>query len=328
MAEFIGKQVQFGVAVESTRGTAEATAMKWFRQISCTIVERAAHAKDESTRGRLEEGLGRRVVQKWVEGDFEGYLHADDVGYLLASLYGKVTTTVVTGSVKSHLFELAQNITHPTLTLFVHDGVESKTFAGGVVTSLEISVAQEEMLHVKGSFVAGAAGASSDTPTYGTEYDFIARDVTVKVAATEAGLAAATALKLKDLTIKWDAGAQRDHVIGSYDPDDTYNTKLAIEGDFTRNFGDTDFKDMFLGDTAKYMSIAIVGAAEIATGHNPSVTVVLNRVQVTDWNKAGGASELVTEPVKFEATLNQTDVEQSTVTLKNLTAVYSDVPSV
>jgi hypothetical protein len=46
-----------------------------------------------------------------------------------------------------------------------------------------------------------------------------------------------------------------------------------------------------------------------------------------DWNRAGGADELVTEPIKFRAFYNATDSKQSTVTLQNLTASYANVPS-
>jgi len=326
--EIVGREIEFGVATEATRGSAETTADKWMRKVTANVVERATHALDDSTRGRLEDGEGRRKVQSYIEGDVEGILHADVIGWLLANIYGVVVTSTVTGSVKSHLFTLRQNIQHASLTLFAKDGsVQQSTFSNAMINTLEISAAIDEYVRFNASFLASVGASNSATPSYDTEYDFVARDITVKIADTEAGLAGATATKVKDLSVKWDQGLIRDHVVGAYTPDDIYNARLMIDGNFTLNFADETFKDLYLGNSAKYMSITIAGEADLGSGNNPTVTIVLNKVQFMDWNRAGGANELVTEPISFRAFYNPTDSEQSTVTLKNLTSAYTNVPS-
>jgi len=196
-----------------------------------------------------------------------------------------------------------------------------------MINTLEISAAIDEYVRFNASFLASVGASNSATPSYDTEYDFVARDITVKIADTEAGLAGATATKVKDLSVKWDQGLIRDHVVGAYTPDDIYNARLMIDGNFTLNFADETFKDLYLGNSAKYMSITIAGEADLGSGNNPTVTIVLNKVQFMDWNRAGGANELVTEPISFRAFYNPTDSEQSTVTLKNLTSAYTNVPS-
>jgi len=326
--EIVGREIEFGVATEATRGSAETTADKWMRKVTANVVERATHALDDSTRGRLEDGEGRRKVQSYIEGDVEGILHADVIGWLLANIYGVVVTSTVTGSVKSHLFTLRQNIQHASLTLFAKDGsVQQSTFSNAMINTLEISAAIDEYVRFNASFLASVGASNSATPSYDTEYDFVARDITVKIADTEAGLAGATATKVKDLSVKWDQGLIRDHVVGAYTPDDIYNARLMIDGNFTLNFADETFKDLYLGNSAKYMSITIAGEADLGSGNNPTVTIVLNKVQFMDWNRSGGPNELVTEPISFRAFYNPTDSEQSTVTLKNLTSAYTNVPS-
>jgi len=298
------------------------------RKVTANVVERATHALDDSTRGRLEDGEGRRKVQSHIEGDVEGILHADVLGWFLANIYGVVNTTTVTGSVKSHVFTLRQNIQHQSLTLFAKDGsVQQSVFSNAMINTLEITAAIDDYVRFSASFLAAVAASNSATPSYDTEYDFVARDITVKIADSEAGLAGATATKVKDLGIKWDQGLIRDHVVGAYAPGDIYNARLMIDGNFTLNFADETFKDLYLGNTAKYMSITIAGEADIGSGNFPTITIVLNKVQFMDWNRAGGANELVTEPITFRAFYNPTDSEQSTVTVKNLTASYANVPS-
>lgn len=327
--EIVGREIEFGVATEATRGSAETTADKWMRKVTANVVERAVHAVDDTTRGRLEDGEGRRVVQKYIEGSVEGILHVDLFGWLLSNIYGVVVTSTVTGSVKSHLFSLGQNIQHPSLTLFAKDGaVQQHVFNNAMINTLEVSAAIDDYVRFAASFFAATAASNSASPSYDTEYDFIAKDIVIKMADTEAGLAGATALKAKDVSLKWDQGLIRDHVVGSYTPDDIYNAKMLIEGSFTLNFADETYKDLYLADTAKYMSITITGDADIGSGNHPTIgPIVLNKVQIMDWNRSGNANELVTEPINFRAFYNRTDAEQSTTTLKNLTSSYVNVPS-
>lgn len=326
--EILGKEIELGVAVEATRGTAEATAAKWVRNVDANVVEKATHANDDTSRGVFEDGEGRRVVQKHIEGDISSIIHADALGYLLGNVYGKVTSTLVAGSVYSHLFELKQSATHQSLSLFAKDGgVQQQVFNNCMINTLEMNVALDDYVRTSVSFTGSSAATNSDTPSYDTEYDFIARDVVVKVADTEAGLSGASALDAKEVSVTFDQGIIRDHVTGSYTPNDNYNSKLGIEGSMTLNFTDSTFKDLYLGDDDKYMSITITGEADLGGGNNPSVEVVLNKVQVTDWNRSGGKDELVTQDVSFKAFYNETDGEQSKTTLQNLTTAYTNVPT-
>jgi hypothetical protein len=326
--EIVGREIELGIATEASRGSAESTADKWLRKVTANVVERATHAVDDTTRGRLEEGEGRRKVQTHIEGEVEGILHIDLLGWFLANIYGVVVTSTVTGAVKSHVFSLGQNIQHPSLSIFAKDGsVQQSVFSNGMINTLEVSAAIDDYVRFNAGFVASAATSNSDTPSYGTDYDFVARDITIKVADAEAGLGAASAVKAKDVTVTWDQGLIRDHVVGGYTPDDIYNGRLKITGTFTKNFDDETFKDLYLGNAAKYMSITIAGEADLGSGNNPTITLVLNKVMFMDWNRSGAANELVTETVAFEAFYNATDSEQSTATLKNLTASYANVPS-
>jgi hypothetical protein len=326
--EIVGREIEFGVATEATRGTGETSADKWMRKVTANVVEKATHALDESTRGRLEDGEGRRKVQSYVEGEVEGILHADVIGWLLSNIYGVVVSSQVSGSIYSHVFSLGQNIQHQSLTLFAKDGaVQQQIFSNAMINTLEISASIDDYVRFTASFIASVSTNNADTPSYDTEYDFVARDITVKIADTEAGLTGATASKVKDIAITWDQGLIRDHVVGSYTPDDIYNARLMIEGQMTLNFASETFKDLYLGNGAKYMSITIEGEADLGSGNKPTVTVVLNKVQFMDWNRSGDNNDLVTEPISFRAFYNPTDSEQSTVTVKNLTSAYDNVPS-
>lgn len=328
MSEVLGRQLEVGVATEAVRGTSESSVDKWVKNVSANIVERAEKVQDDTTQGKLEDMEGSRVVQKWIEGDLEGIAHVDMLGYLYASLYGKVASSVVSGSVYDHEFTLKQNVDHQSLTLFAKDGdAQQLKYAGCMLNTFELNAGVDDYVRFTAGFLGRTAEDDTSTPSYDTEYDFIGRDITVKIADSEAGLVGATPIKVKEITISHDQGGIRDHVFGSYTPDDLYNAKQMIEGSFVLNFADETYKDLYLGDGAKYMSITIQGAADIGGGNNPTITYVFNKIQIQDWNRAGANDELVTETVNFKAFYNESDDEQSKVTLRNLTSSYANVPS-
>lgn len=326
--EIVGRELEVGFATEASRGVAESSVDKWMKNVAATIVERAEHTQDDSSRGVLEDMDGRRVTQKYVEGNIEGIAYADALGYLLSSVYGKVASAVVAGSVYDHVFTMRQNIQHQSLSVFLKDGgVQQLKIAGAMVGTLELNATIDDYVRFMADIIGRSAVDDSETPEYDTEYDFIGKDITIKVADSEAGLAAASAIPVKSLSVKHDQGTIRDHVFGSYNPNDIYNAKHSIEGEIMLNFSDETYKDLYLGDTAKYLQIAIVGEADLGGGYNPSITYVFNKVMFNDWNRNGGKDELVTQPIKFKAYYNAADGEASKVTLRNLTSSYANVPS-
>lgn len=322
MAEILGRQVEVGVSVESVRGTAEVAVQKWVKKANATVVERAAKAIDPSTRGRMEDALGARVTKKWLEGSVDGVLHADAIGYVLHSLYGGVSSAP-SGGATAHTFSVDQTVQHPTLTLTVKEGgVVQQSFAGCVAGEAVISATLDDYVRTSASFTGKGAVASTEAPSYGTDSDFVARDITLKFADTEGGLAGATAVKATDVEITISQGVIPYHVIGAYEPSDVFNGEHSIEVKFTRAFSDETFKDLFLGDGYKYAQVSIVGAADIGGGAHPGLVLTLNRVAVTDWTREGGSNELVTEPVTIKAFYNEADGETSTAVLTNNTEAY------
>jgi len=326
MSEIIGRQLEIGLGVEAVRGVAEGTPEAWLKNTTAHIIDMAETKEDNSVHGKLEDQDGRRVVKKWVEGDLEGIIGVNNIGYLLYNLYGADTEALVSGSVYSHLFALAQSIVHPSLSIFAKDGsVQQLVFNNCMLSKLEINAVVDDYLRYKASFMGKTSASNSSSPSYATDYDFIGKDIVIKIADTEAGLAGATALSAKEFGITFDTGLINDFVLGSYNPDDLYNAKMAIEGTIKKNFVDNTFKTLYQSDTYKYMSITITSANAITGALYPTITIILNRVAINSWDRSGGADELVIEDIGFKAYFNATDAEQSTIALQNTVAEY-DTP--
>jgi hypothetical protein len=318
MVEFIGRQIEVGIGKETTRGTALANPSRWLRNTKADFMARAEIVNDDTTQGSLSDSVGSRVTKKWFDGDLSGIVHADTLGFYLINIYGTVSRTTLSGSVGRSTFTLAENITHPTLSVFVKDGAHQKVHNSGVVNTLEITASTDDYVRYTANIIAKDEASNASSPSYSTEYDFIGKDITIKTASSEAGLAGASAIKIKNVSIKYDTGAISDFNFGSQNPD-IYNAKMSIEGTFEKNMVDTTYKDLFQANTAVYMQIMIEGEAVLAGSNKPSYKLVMNKVQVTDWNRQGDADGLVTETVTFKAFLNQADAKQSTAELVNVT---------
>jgi hypothetical protein len=318
--EIIGKQIEVGLAVEADRGVAETVAEKWAKKITATIIERAEKKVDESTLNTIEDSQATRLVRKWIEGDLEGNVHADTLGYLLYNIYGSVASSEVATGVYSHIFNALKSITPPTLSIFSKDGANSQeVFNGGMINTLELSIVADDYAKFTASFMAKGNTANADTPSYNTEYDFVGKDVVVKVADTVSGLSGATAIKAKEVSLSFDKALVANQVVGSYNPDDIFAQQIAIEGSLNLNYTDDIFKDLFTADGYKAMSITITGSQTIGTASKPSITIILYRVGITEW------SELSAQEISFKAFYSATDSKASQITVVNTTAEY-DVP--
>lgn len=326
--EYIGKQVQLGVGVEETRGTPQTVADKWIKKVELTLLPKNEKMIDPSVYGGiLADSSNRRVVRKWYDGNINGIVHADTIGYFIYNIMGTVTSTQLSGIAYKHEFEFDNNIQHPSLSFIVKDGVEQNVLDTAMIKTLEINAVQNDLVKFVASIVASDATANTDTPADVAEYDFTGKDITVKIADTEVGLATAEALELKTLGITFDQAIISDFILGSYNPADNYNSAMSIEGTFTKNHTDTVFSALNGTDTSKYMSIVIEGATAIASTYKPKIEIILNKVMITDWDKGDSNDALSEETVTFKAFYNITDEEQVKINLQNKTTAYEVVVS-
>ena len=323
MNEFIGREIDFAVAVEGTRGTAESVASKNVRKVTADLTPMVEKVIDDSTFGRLEDSENSRIVRRWSEGNVEGIVHVDVLGYYLTNLYGSKATTEPETDVFQHIFTLEQNIQHPTLTGFIKEaGVRQLKVPNLVFSSFEINATTDNYVRYSGSIMGKESIADTSTiPALDNEYDFIGKDVTVKQATTLVGLGSADAIKAKEISVSWETNAEADYVFGDDSPDNIYNKQFTITGSFTRNFSDTVFANLYQSDEYRYMSITIEGDAVLGD-EKPTIELILNKVSITNQSTSAGADDLVTETVEFKAFYNAVDTQQSRVRIINITENY------
>jgi hypothetical protein len=325
----IGRQTQFGVLKESTRGTTPAgSGAKWIGWDDLAFQDKRKNIAEDSAYGIIENITGKTQVKKWAEGALKTHVADQTFGYFLLSLMGTDTPAQVGGdaTVYDHVFTVAESPQHQSISFYLHDAsIQDYSFANGMCSKLELEYALGKYVSYSASLRAkSGASQTAYTPSQTAENQFVPQYLVVKVAANVAGLAAATAFPLKNAKITFDADCEDFEGMGQLDPYDIFNKEFKVSGTIEAIFAnEADFKTAFLATTAQAMSLTLVNTdVTIGSTSHPSLTIQLDQVYFEDLDVKRTLKDLVYQTVKFEAVYNASATEMIKVTLRNLLSVY------
>lgn len=316
----IGKQLNIGIAKESTRGTAVSSATYWLALDDWSIEERYANAIDSQTYGVIEDNVGQTRVKKWSEGELRMPISNTSTAVILHSLFGTATAALHAGEtiIYDNTYNVLQSVQHKSLTVFVHDPIATATgvtadytHANAVVTkaTLEYSLGNWVMLTAGIRAQAGSAAAVVFTPSQNVEPRFVPQHMTFKVASTFSGLTAASAIKVKSAKITFEKNVEDDDVLGQQAPRDFLNKEFSIEGEIEAIWqNESDFKDASLANTAKAMRLDLVNTdVTIGVAANPQFRLDLARVHFTEFSRPIKIKDVVYQTVSFKAAYSVSD---------------------
>lgn len=302
MAKFIGRRVQVGLGKESSRGVAVAA--------NCTIPKTDYNLDDKANKARSSESFGNIaghgdqsiVTGRFSEGSIEGDINVNSFGLILLSLFGSESVGAIYTSAYKHTLSIANNNQHPTLSVWVEDPIGDTLFKGMMVDTLEITVTPDEIV----KFSAGMKGRKGNdaawTPAPAADYKFVGRDLTLKVAADIAGLAAASALSCKEFKLTINKNADYDWVNGTLEPEDVLNKQMTIEGSIVLNYEDRTWRDYMLNGTYRAMSIKLLNTRDtIATAGSPEFYLELPVVDFSEWESQRGNDDIAGQTIQFTA---------------------------
>ncbi len=335
MAEHIGKFQEIGFSTEDERGVAEDSIDKSAKKIEADFYKQVEKTEDLSVVATVADIQKLRKVSSLFEGDVSMNLHVDTVGYLFSNIFGDVTTTEFEDGaseglgVYEHDFEVDEDIKRQTLTTFVKDGdVKQLKVSNCVVDSFSLSVDQDDIISSDFSLVGTVAEDDSSEFSYDKEYDFIARDLEVKLASSKAGLSNSNGYCVKSLDIDIETGAEPNYCSdGNYEPSDVFQGALSISVDLNLDYTDTTFQDLYESDEPKYMRITITGDQDLVDEEGedpkyPTLEIDLTKVFVEDWDRDSSQDEVITQDVTIRAAYNEDDGEMVTAKLINKTESY------
>lgn len=324
MSLHIGRKYNIGIGKESARGTAVA-ATYWLPKMDYQIDDKINYAVNNSAVGVIEDANGQDVTSKYAEGSISGRASDTTLGLILLATLGTDTPALVETTAHDHVFSVLETAQHPSLTIAVAGPNESTGYrhALAMIDSLQLDYEINKYCTYKAGFRANAAASGANTASFATtENVFLPQHATFKIATNLAGLGAASAVSVRKVSLSIKKNVEEDYTIGNLSPVDRINKQFSVEGTVEIVYNDRTYIDSILmTDTVKAMRIAAVNTGvTIGASSNPSLTVDLAAVKLSEVARKTSNNDVVTQTLKFKAFYSLADAKMITVTLRNIVA--------
>jgi len=331
MTKIIGSRINLGVAREATRGVC-LKPQRWVPWVSFGFDDKVTTKNSEEALGRIEDTHAKDVVEKYAEGDIDGEIRDESIGYFLYSLLGTLTGSVaVVANSYDHTFNLANTNQHQSMTLSTEDPNGDKMFCMAMIDRFAIDAVLGEYARFTSGFISrGSVDTAVDSATgdFEVENKFRSQDIEIKLAANRAGLGAASNLKVQSLNITFEKNLLRKQMLGTVQPDDIINQSFAVEGEFTLPYEDQTYRNLMLANTYNAIQITLTNKSTTladGAGVYPTITIVLPRCGFMDWSPERPKGELAEQTIGFKAYRDHANSEDSvySIVLRNDKANYT-----
>lgn len=302
MAKFIGRRVNVGIGKETSRGVGVASSQT-IPKINYTFDDKANKARAGEGLGNISGGGSQAiVVSRFSEGSIDGEIDVNSFGLILLATFGTESVAAYQTTAYTHTYTLANTNQHTTLSIHCDDPIQDKIFKGCMVDSLEFEINQSDVV----KFTCGLKGRKGNddnfSPSYAVDYKFVGRDLILKVASDTSGLAAASALSVKELKITINKNTDFDNVLGTLEPEDVLNKQFTIQGSLTLNYEDETWKNYMTGGTKRAIGIKLTNTRDtIGSAGNPEFYLELPIVDFSEWESQRGNDDIAGQTINFTA---------------------------
>ena len=324
MSKYIGRLVDLGIAKEGTRGLGGAPTY-WVPKATVTIDPKITKAKSALSYGNIgADGNQALKALVWSEGDIETDMQDNSFGLFLLSLLGTVSTAGPADSLYTHTFTLQNDAQHDSLAITVKDPNEQRQYRLSMLQSLSITATPEDTVKITASFMGKKGTDTTHSVTYTAHNKFLGRHVSLKLATDTSGLAAATALNIRSLTLNFEKNLRTDSVLGTVEPIDFLNQAFSINGEVEMDLEDDTYLDLQMDGSYRAVRVDITNnEAVIGVSAHPQFTLDLSRVHFEAWESNRPNDEISTQKFSFNALLDITNNNFiNSCTLKNDVASY------
>ena len=325
----IGRQIQLGIAKETTRGTSPSTPTYYLPYSDGNPAEKFKNVVDNQVYGVIEDNASQTRVSNWAEFTLKGPLSDTSFPLLLLSLFGGVANATHSGEsiVYDHTLTVAQNVQHQSLSFYVHDPIVAVDYshANGVLSKISIDYEKEKYIDYSATALAQkGVSISSLTPSQTAENLFVPQYLTATFASSYSGIGSGSVIKLQSAKIDINANVKAYNVLGNIAPADFLNEEFSIEGTLEAIWeNESDFKTNALANTAQAMRLDLINTdVTIGSSTHPEIQLNLAKVYFTEFDRPIKVKNLIYQTVKFKAAYSISDAFMAKVICTNLVASY------
>ncbi len=318
MSKIIGRKVEAAIGLESSRGTGVSPAYS-IGKIDYSLFDKTVDVRDQSSLGRIEDSNDKFVVEKYAQGAIGGVFGGNIAVFLMALTAG-ATPTVGSPSNSRYPWTCTVSNTnqHKSGSLHIKDLNMQLIHKLLMLNELELSVKMDEAVMWNAEFISKVGRTSTVTfPSYVEDYKFTKRKTKLYLASDVSGLAAATRISAKELTIKFTKNLVRDSSIGTAEPEDIQNQQLSIEGEIKLNYNDTTYKALMLDGTYKALRIVMESEKAISGSTYADFTLDLSKVDFFQWEPDAPNDEIVSNTIQFKANYDLSNGMINALTVRN-----------
>lgn len=328
MSKGIGRIFGIGIAKEAVRATAEAAAAYWLPFSEAIMEDKDTKVITDQSYGVIEDSIASDIVKQWAEINFKSVVSDLHFPLILKAALGTSGSALHSGetTVYDHTITVAESAQHQSLTMFLNDPVSGNDYkhALGCLESLEVKIDPGQLVLYSAVFKAKKGAAATLTPSQTVENRFHSKHATFKVAANLAGLAAASAIGIRNLSLKINKNLEDDDALGSLEPADFLNKQIVIEGTLEAVWQtEADFKTATLANTQKALRIDMKNTdVTLGTAGNPQVQIDLAKVTFKELTRPLKINDVVTQQLSFKAHYSVSDSKMITALCVNTVVSY------
>lgn len=311
MAKTSGTQVNIGLGIEVTAGTAVAAAIypKWLDFSMNPIVEKSLLT---AARGVRNESSDSMIKRKYGQGSLSVVPNVEIAPYLLRlALGGTVATALLETGVYQHtISEQNSNASHKSFTLLSEEGaIITEKYANCIINTLAIEVS-DDYAKMTADIIGKYPDTGTVTEAYTEETEFAYHQTTIKFGTSVTNAASQSATPVKSISLNINNNVMLDEAFMSGSNEALAGSiipgRQKVSGSYVLHFEDTTELDKYKANTKNAAVIQMTGALIGATKYE-EITINLARLVLTKPPKEFSIDGLLILTQDFEVEYNATE---------------------
>ena len=321
MSKYIWRKINVWFGKESTRWTAVAPAIR-APKASLDFEDKSEKVIDESSIGVIEDSFDWHVVKQYAEGNFECNVYANLIWFILLNVFWEVASSSKSWAYE-HKFTVDETNNHQSLTISLADDTQDRQFALAMINSLELNAEVWDFVKATSNFRSKKWASATLTPEYAEDYAMLAKHVQIFMADDLSGLDSATPIEATNFSLTINKNIEDVDILGSTEPADFCNTFFSVEGSLEMTWDNETYKQLYMDWAKKALRIQVVDTNNtIGTSANPTLTIDLSSVIMTEFAKTQDNNALVRQSINIKALYSMADASMITATLLNTKSSY------